>query len=174
MTQPTQDLIERLRNGTAHLSLRQIEELWADAAGALEAAIKTQQLGQTKPAQDDNLYRLSLLVESDVLPDGLEVRRVVKAALQEFAALRRASCITELQDEKNELAAYLDKTIAVAADAVTRASAAEGEVLRLRAEAARAWQNLDEYIARKEPVDVTIALAYEVLRAALDQQGDRG
>lgn len=93
-------LVKRLRAGTAHLSLREIEEHWADAADALEAAMTTQKLSATKPAQEDNLYRLSVLVESDVLPDGLEVRRVVKAALQEFAALRRDAALLRAQAEE--------------------------------------------------------------------------
>lgn len=165
MTTPTQELIERLRNGTAHLSLRQIEELWADAAGALEAAMKTQQLGQTKPAQDDNLYRLSLLVESDVLPDGLEVRRVVKAALQEFAALRRAaSRITELQDEVAKITRWANTSL----DSV------KAEMWKYEEALLKVEGHLSDYIETHKTVDVSIAVAYETSRAALGQQGDRG
>ncbi len=130
----------------------------------------TQELIERLKAFAEHLRR-GVSVTDDVMETGPDDEDFTLSATDLRLA---ASRLSELQDEKNELAVHLDKTIAVAADAVTRASAAANEVVRLRAEAARAWQNLDEYIARKKTVDVTIALAFEVLRAALDQQGDRG
>lgn len=85
------DIVERLRAGTAGLTLYEIEALWGEAATALSSM-------DAKPsvaAQNDVLYQLSRITENDIPLDMWEIRSIVKAAIQEMARLRRLERSTE-------------------------------------------------------------------------------
>ena len=85
------DIVERLRAGTAGLTLYEIEALWGEAATALSSM-------DAKPsvaAQNDVLYQLSRITENDIPLDMWEIRSIVKAAMQEMARLRRLERSTE-------------------------------------------------------------------------------
>ena len=88
------DIVERLRAGTAGLTLYEIEALWGEAATALSSM-------DAKPsvaAQNDVLYQLSRITENDIPLDMWEIRSIVKAAMQEMARLRRLERSTEAAD----------------------------------------------------------------------------
>ena len=156
MTTPTttQDLIDRLRNGTAHLSLRQIEELWADAAGALEAVAKERQTTSDRFFIDhgqihDRVTGRHVTTDEDtVFCDG------INSALELLNGL--ASRITELQDEVVRMRAALED---VDANTPTQDSvvASRAHITPAQAECQQALANIGD-----------------IARAALDQQGDRG
>lgn len=92
------DIVERLRAGTAGLTLYEIEALWGEAATALASVAEERKPKDAKPsvaAQNDVLYQLSRITENDIPLDTWEIRSIVKAAIQEMARLRRLERSTE-------------------------------------------------------------------------------
>ena len=111
------DIVERLRAGTAGLTLYEIEALWGEAATALSSM-------DAKPsvaAQNDVLYQLSRITENDIPLDMWEIRSIVKAAMQEMARLRRLERSTAAADAITTLRAALESVDEKALEAAMHA-----------------------------------------------------